>query len=203
MFSDECSVERGTGKKQVWVFGQPKDKWKPAMVETYTTGKNLRVMVWGMFWGAGRSSLYIMDRDFESKKYGYTANSYIEVLDAQVARHHTPGLWFVHDNAPIHTANKVKDWFKEQRVPVEDWAPYSPDLNPIEHVWKALKELVAQMYPDVMKNTSFVDEAREELEEALKSAWNALPDSLFESLLHSMPKRVKACIAAKGWHTKY
>ena len=26
MFSDECSMERGTGKKQVWVFGQPKDK---------------------------------------------------------------------------------------------------------------------------------------------------------------------------------
>ena len=108
MFSDECSVERGTGKKQIWVFGQSKDKWKPAMVETYTTGKNLRIMVWGMFWGAGRSSLYIMDRDFESKKYGYTANSYIEVLDTQVARHHAEGLWFVHDNAPIHTANKVK-----------------------------------------------------------------------------------------------
>ena len=97
----------------------------------------------------------------------------------------------------------MKEWFKEQRVPVEDWAPYSPDLNPIEHVWKALKELVAQMYPDVMKNISFTDEVREQLEEALKSAWNALPDILFESLLHSMPKRVKACMAAKGRHTKY
>ena len=26
MFSDECSVEQGTEKKQIWVFGQPKDK---------------------------------------------------------------------------------------------------------------------------------------------------------------------------------
>ena len=26
MFSDECSVERGAGKKQIWVFGLPKDK---------------------------------------------------------------------------------------------------------------------------------------------------------------------------------
>ena len=92
MFSDKCLKERGTGKKQVWVFSQPKDKWKPAMVETYITGKNLRVIVWGMFWGAGRSSLYIIDRDFKSKKYGYTTNSYIEVLDAQVACHYTPDL---------------------------------------------------------------------------------------------------------------
>ena len=120
MFSDECSVERGTGKKQIWVFGKPKDKWKPAMVETYTTGKNLRVMVWGMFWGSERSSLYIMDRDFESLKHGYTANSYIEVLDAKVACHYTDDKWFMHDNAPIHTANKAKDWFKEQRVDVTD-----------------------------------------------------------------------------------
>ena len=82
MFLDECSVERGAGKKQIWVFGLPKDKWKPAMVETYKSNKNMKIMVWDMFWGSGQSSLYIMDRDFESKKFGYSANSYIEVLDA-------------------------------------------------------------------------------------------------------------------------
>ena len=49
-----------------------------------------------------------MNRDFESKKFGYLANSYIEVLDTQLARHYTDNMCFVHDNAPIHTANKVK-----------------------------------------------------------------------------------------------
>jgi len=43
----------------------------------------------------------------------------------------------------------------------------------------------------------------EALENALIEAWDALPDSLFESLVKSMPKRVKACYKAKGWHTKY
>ena len=59
------------------------------------------------------------------------------------------------------------------------------------------------MYLTVMKNTSSTEKAREELENALKSAWDALPDSLFELLLHSMPRRIKACMVAKGWHTKY
>ena len=203
MFSDECSVERGAGKKQIWVFGLPKNKWKPAMVETYKSNKNMKIMVWDMFWGSGRSSLYVMDRDFESKKFGYSANSYIEVLDAQLARHYTGDLWFVHDNAPIHTANKVKAWFKEQKIDVQDWAPYSPDMNPIEYVWKALKELVAEMYPEIMKNTSETEEARTELEQTLQSAWDALPDSLFESLIESMPRRIQALLDAKGWHTKY
>ena len=201
MFSDECSAERGAGKKQIWCFGELKDKWKPNMVKTYKSNKNMKIMVWGMFWGAGRSSLYIMDREFEAKKQGYSANSYIEVLYAQLARHYTDDMWFVHDNAPIHTAKKVKAWFEEHAV--QDWAPYLPDMNLIEHVWKALKELVAVMFPEVMKNTSETEEARKELEHALQSVWNALPDSRFESLIEGMPRRIQALLDAKGWHTKY
>ena len=97
----------------------------------------------------------------------------------------------------------MKAWFVEQGVDVQDWAPYSPDINPIEHVWKALKELVAEMYPKVMKNTSETEEACTELENALKSAWDALPESLFESLIEGMPRRIQALLDAEGWHTKY
>ena len=57
--------------------------------------------------------LYIMDRDFEAKKQGYSANSYVEVLDACIAQHYTDGLIFMQDNAPIYTAKKVKEWFQE------------------------------------------------------------------------------------------
>jgi hypothetical protein len=36
------------------------------------------------------------------------------------------------------------------------------------------------------------------LENALIEAWEALPDSLFESLVKSVQKRVIACYRAKG-----
>jgi hypothetical protein len=49
-----------------------------------------------MFWGDGkRSELYIIDRDFEAKKYGYSANSYIEVLDVILPGHYTDDLYFM------------------------------------------------------------------------------------------------------------
>lgn len=204
IWSDECSAEKGKGKGQIWVWGTPSDKWKPSHVTTYKKGKQLRVMVWGAFWGESeRTPLYIMDRDYESLKQGYSANSYLEVLDNQLLEIYHNGLTFMQDNAPIHTADKVKDWFYLNGVRVTDWPPYSPDLNPIEHAWKALKEQVAKMYPDLWNAPGESEEDILAMEEALQAAWEALPNTLFEALVGSIPDRIQACIDANGWHTKY
>jgi transposase len=74
-----------------------------------------------------------MDRDFKSKKHGYSVNSYIEVLNVMLPGSYIEDLYFMQDNAPIHTANKVKKWFEENGIDTSKWPPYSPDLNPIKH----------------------------------------------------------------------
>ena len=103
-----------------------------------------------MFWGEGeRSELFIIDHDFESKKNGYSANSYIEVLDAMLPRNYNDDLYFMQDNAPIHTVDKVKKWFEDNGIDTSNWPPYSLDLNLIEHVWKKLKEVVIEHFPEV------------------------------------------------------
>ena len=50
---------------------------------------------------------------------------------------------------------------------------------------------MAVMFLEIMKNTSETEEARKELEHTLQSAWDALPDSLFESLIEDMPRRIQ------------
>lgn len=77
----------------------------------------------------GRSDIYIMDRDFESKKNGYSARSYIEVLNAMIITLWQAGMTFMQDNAPIHGARKVAAWFRDHNIPTMEWPPYSPDLN--------------------------------------------------------------------------
>lgn len=203
MWSDECSAERGRGKLIEWVFGDRKDKWKPEMVTTYKKGKDLRVMVWAAFWGGGRTPLYIMDRDFESKKHGYSARSYIEVLDAQLLEYYTDDIVFMQDNASIHTAQAVRQWFIDHGIRTTDWPPYSPDLNPIENLWHAMKCLALKMFPEIMNGGGKSEEDIKKVEECLKATWEALDESLFEELIESMPRRIADCITAKGWHTKY
>jgi len=130
IWSDECSVERGAGARRTWVFRTPGQKWDKEIVDTYTKGKDISIMVWGAIWVGGRSDLFIMNRDETSKKQGYSAASYLEVLDDQLPTIWSPGMIFMQDNAPIHTAKVVKDWLQSNAIPILDWPPYSPDLNP-------------------------------------------------------------------------
>ena len=202
MWSNKCSVERGNRASQTWVFCTPAQKWNKEMIESYKKGKDISIIVQGCFQGSGRTDLYILDCDFKSKKHGYLANSYIEVLDAELARHYQPSLIFIQDNALIHTAYKVRDWFKEQRIPCVDQPPCSPDLNPIEHVWKVLKRTVLDLHLK-LKDIQGEENICKALGTALQEAWSLIPKEFFNRLIESIEARVKAVIEAKGWHTKY
>lgn len=174
------------------------------MIETYKAGKGVSIMVWACFSSVvGRSKLIIIERDPDSPKQGYSSNSYIKMLDEVLPTQWELGLTFMQDNAPIHTSKKTRKWFTDQSIPLVDHPPFSPDLNPIENLWRKLKELVYEVNPDIDFVMDGVDNIKEKLGEALQEAWLLIPQSYFNAVIESMSKRVEAVIAANGWHTKY
>ena len=84
IWSDECSITRGSGTKREWVFRTPKEKWHRAYITPEMKGKDISVMIWAAIFGDQQSDIYLLNRDFESEKHGYSAKSYIEVLKEMI-----------------------------------------------------------------------------------------------------------------------
>ena len=76
-------------------------------------------MIWPAFWGQGRSDLYKLARDFEFKKMGYSANSYLQILKDNLLGISNLDLIFMQDNAFIHKA--TADVSSESRHRFDDW----------------------------------------------------------------------------------
>lgn len=83
-----------------------------------------------------------------------------------------------------------------------DWPPYSPGLNPIENVWKLLKERICKEDPtlgDLPKNQV----SKDRLVQVAIIVWEEFEQSLLQELVESMPGRLEAVVKSEGWYTKY
>jgi len=74
----------------------------------------------------------------------FNADSFQNFL-AQLIRHRRKGrtMLVIVDNARWHHAKQLKPWLTEHRdvLRLDFLPPYSPDLNPIERVWKLTRRL--------------------------------------------------------------
>jgi hypothetical protein len=94
------------------------------------------------------------------------------------------------------------DWLLLHGIIPINWPSHSPDLNPIEYMWKALKAKLRRIHPEFtrLKNNK-ADRAK--LARWCQEAWAALPPELILKLTTSVRNRLRAVIRARGWYTKY
>ena len=102
---------------------------------------------------------------------------------------------FQQDNDPKHTSRLAKEWFNQSRVNLMDWPPQSPDMNPIEHLWQALKQRL-QTYPEPTKGIH-------ELWARIQDEWLKIPVETCQNLISACRAEFKPFLKAKGGYRKY
>ncbi|GFW16222.1 transposable element Tcb2 transposase [Trichonephila clavipes] len=76
-----------------------------------------------------------------------------------------------------------------------DWPTYSPDLNPIEHVWDMLGRRIAARQPPPT--------CLPELWRTLLDEWCNIPQDLIDNLILSIPRRYFLCSGCRFFGSLY
>ena len=76
---------------------------------------------------------------------------------------------------------------------LDEWPPWSPDLNPIENLWNVLKARVYARYPQSL----------EELEAVIREEHAAMDLPFLARICRSMPRRLQLVIDYEGHKIPY
>ncbi|KAK3556744.1 hypothetical protein QTP70_015910 [Hemibagrus guttatus] len=146
------------------------------------------IMLWGCFSAKGPGRLIRVKERMNGAMYREILSK--NLLPSARALKMKRGWVFQHDNDPKHTARATKEWLRKKHFKVLEWPSQSPDLNPIENLWRELKIRVAQRQPQNITA----------LEEICMEEWAA---TVCKNLVATYRKRLTSVIANKGYITKY
>ena len=195
IFSDETQIRRigSSGKLYCWRFVKEPVSERTSKPTVKKDGGDF--MIWSCFgyngvgWAAKING-------------GINAELYKEVLEGEflwsiehcLQKRDQQNMVFQQDNAPCHKARSIMSWFDDNGIQLLDDPPQSPDLNPIENLWRILKH---KLHQDGTINTA------EKLWNQFEKEWENISGDICKKLIDSMPKRLAAVIKAKGGPTKY
>ena len=147
------------------------------------------VMVWGCISDHAMGDLHICEGTID-------AETYVGILE----RHMLPSRgWlfprtlFQQDNARLHSAQVTTAWLCRCSVCVFDWSACSPDLSPIENVWRILKRRIRQWRPRTFEQLKF----------CIHLEWAKILLAKLQQLISSVPKWLQSIIQRKGDVTQW
>lgn len=99
-------------------------------------------------------------------------------------------MLYIQDNATPHTKNlndkeevSAKTILNKKGIELEDWPPYSPDLNPVENVWALLNKIKNEeidkviLHNQMNSNKIKLPTNKREMFAFMKTCWSKLDNN--------------------------
>lgn len=149
----------------------------------YTDG----IMVYGAIGIGYKSKLVICDRSVNSVEYLRLIKE-SKMLEDLNPVYGEGNFIFMQDGAPAHKSHLTTLFLKKRCSFIKCWPPNSPDMNPIEHLWGAIKRILKKER-NLDKN-GFIQKVQE--------IWNNFSQESIDDLVRSFTNRLKLVIINDG-----
>ena len=190
LWSDESTFQIVFGKCGRRVLRTKEEKDHPDCYGRKVQ-KPASVMVWGCVSASGMGNLHICEGTINAERYIQVLEQHM--LPSKQRLFHGRPCLFQQDNAKPHSAHLTTAWLRSKRVRVLDWPACSPDLSPIENVWRIMKRKIRQRRPRTV----------EQLKLYIKQEWERIPPTKLQQLVSSVPKRLLSVVKRKGDVTQW
>ena len=210
IFTDEAAFQLGDTKGRQYTTRKPGQAGLPqCRKKTFRSGRNT-LMVWGAMsfgkkWPLERCNLRPSwsDGKVRHKAESFNGEWYTKnILKGPLATFNTQHkedykeeVQVVEDNASCHGSALAKEARKELNISRLEHPSNSPDLNPIEMLWRDLKQSVRAMRP--------LATTLDGLWEQILTAYEEMPQEWIDNHILSMPNRWEAVKKANGGATLY
>lgn len=130
-YEDECHFQQHGSRCTMWV---PPEDTDPVLLHAPTRKS---IGIFGAVSNSDGRLVTLLNEQFD-------ATTFLLFLQ-QLLRHRRRGalMIVIVDNARWHHAKALQPWLEEHRdrIRLDFLPPYSPDLNPVERVWKLTRRL--------------------------------------------------------------
>ncbi|KFM66449.1 Transposable element Tcb1 transposase, partial [Stegodyphus mimosarum] len=180
LFTDKSRFSTRSDSQRVLIWREGDTRFYPSNIKERHRNGGPEVIVWGGIMLNGRTELQVFDRG------SVTGDRYCEEVLLPLVRLFRgaigPDLIFMDDNARTPRTLTVEELLESGDITRMDWPAYSPDLNPIEHVWDTLgRRIAARLHPP---------EITQQLKQMLIEEWALLPQEILHQLVLSMRRRI-------------
>ena len=196
-FSDESTFEIGIDSRPPWVRRKRGQAYESRNLKpTFKSGRSA-VGIWGAISMNFKSELLIVPRGarMNSQKYiGLVLNEKAHPFYQKVMEEHGDAIW-QEDGAKYHTSKATRSHQAALGMVILDWPAQSPDLNPIENLWRIMKLRISQRRHRIS--------SIQEMEAVLQEEWDRLTPADWVNVVGSFAKRCKEVIKNHGGATHY